>query len=97
MFDGEKFIGGVTGFIKSDWLYVKELILGDAYRGKGLGYKLMKKAEEYACKKGVFGMYLKTFSYQAPEFYKKCGFEIVATFYNMPKGHQTHILQKKLL
>lgn len=71
-------------------------MLDPACRGKGVGTLLMGKVEAYAKEKQVAGMHLKTFSYQAPEFYKKHGFEIVATFDDMPKGHKNHIMQKKL-
>lgn len=96
VFDGDTFIGGVTGYIKNDWMYIKELIVDAKYRGQGLDYKLINTVEGYAREKGVVGMHLKTFSYQAPEFYKKCGFDMIATFDDMPKGYQTHLLRKVL-
>jgi hypothetical protein len=37
-----------------------------------------------------------TFSFQAPEFYRKHGFEVVATIDDDPRGHQNLLMRKRL-
>ena len=39
---------------------------------------------------------VRTFSFQAPKFYRKYGFEIVHTIDDFPAGYQYHILTKQL-
>jgi hypothetical protein len=41
-------------------------------------------------------MLLMTFSFQAPAFYAKRGFEIVAVVDEHPRGHQNLLLRKRL-
>jgi len=43
-------------------------------RGQGIGERLMPMAEEVAQKKHCTGIWLETFSFQAPGFYQKLGY-----------------------
>jgi hypothetical protein len=45
---------------------------------------------------GAKNAYLDTFSFQAPEFYKKCGHQEFGTLENFPTGHTRYFLTKKL-
>jgi len=39
---------------------------------------------------------LMTFSFQAPSFYERNGFEEVATIEDHPRGHRTLLMRKRL-
>jgi hypothetical protein len=39
--DGEKFVGGVYGFIKDGYLYINLIVVEEHYRGKNIATKLM--------------------------------------------------------
>ena len=43
---------------------------------KGIGTRLLKAAEKYCADKGFESITLSTYGFQAPEFYKKHGFEV---------------------
>ena len=52
------------------WLDIEE------YRNQNIGSKLIKTVENYFKNKGFENINLTTYGFQAPEFYKKCGFKI---------------------
>jgi hypothetical protein len=37
-----------------------------------------------------------TFSFQAPSFYERNGFEVVATIDDHPRGHKNFLMRKRL-
>jgi hypothetical protein len=37
-----------------------------------------------------------TFSFQAPAFYAKRGFDVVATIDDHPRGHKNYLMRKRL-
>ncbi len=56
----------------------------------------MQAAENEALARGCHGAYLDTFSFQAPDFYQKLGYEIYGKLDDFPKGHCRYFLRKKL-
>jgi ribosomal protein S18 acetylase RimI-like enzyme len=63
---------------------------------RGFGRQLLALAEEEARQRGAEYAYLDTFSFQAPDFYKKQGYEIFGELPDFPPGHQRYFLSKKL-
>lgn len=68
------FLGGLSGETLQGWLYVKFLAVSQQARSLGVGRKLMEEAEAEARRRGLAGVYLDTFDFQAPGFYVKCGY-----------------------
>jgi ribosomal protein S18 acetylase RimI-like enzyme len=66
----------LTGYTCYDEVYVNELIVVEKYRDKGVGSGLMKYLENYYKDKNFNNINLVTNAFQAPEFYKKLGFEL---------------------
>lgn len=56
-------------------VYVDELVVEEAYRGKGVGKKLLKQAEEWGKKKGLslFSLHVAIKNRNALSLYKKFG------------------------
>ena len=71
-----KIIGIITGNSYYKEVHISDLIVLEQYRNKHIGSKLMETAENYYKNKGFENINLTTYGFQAPEFYKKCGFEI---------------------
>ena len=89
-------LGGALGHVWGEWLDLDTLWVTEPFRGKGYGAKLLRAAEDEARMQGCYGVFLTTFSFQAPTFYEKFGYEIVADIPDYPKGHSYHVLKKML-
>jgi len=92
----ENIVGGLVGSTYWQWLYVDVFWINESYRGKGYGDSLLTAAEQEAVKRGCQYAYLDTFSFQAPEFYQKCGYVVFGELSDFPKGHSRFFLRKVL-
>ncbi len=90
-------VGGVFGELFGGWLYVSILWVAKSLRNRGLGTKLMNAIETEAVKLGCTNVHLETFSFEAPHFYKRLGYEVFAELDNYPKGYSKHFLKKQLV
>ena len=96
-YDNEgEIIGGILGGTYWGWMYVDILWVREDERRKELGSKLLKAAENEARKRGCHHVHLDTMSWQAPEFYKKHGYEVIGILDDIPKGNQKYLLMKDL-
>ncbi len=92
----QEIVGGVIGATYWNWLHVDLMWVKEELRGQGYGQQLLRLAEEEARRRGAKNAFLDTFSFQAPDFYKKYGYEIFGTLANFPTGHQRFYLTKAL-
>lgn len=90
-------IAGLNGQSNWQWLFVKMVWVKEDYRYKGLGTKLLKAAESEARRRSLHGVWLDTFSFQSPDFYKKYGYSEFGTLNEYPFGHRRHFFFKKLV
>jgi len=88
--------GGLLGHVWGGWLHVRYLWVAEAWRGQGFGRALLVRAEEEARQAGARRVYLSTFSFQAPEFYKRLGYAVYAAVEDFPEGHTRYHLRKDL-
>jgi GNAT superfamily N-acetyltransferase len=88
--------GGLLGDIWGGWLEVKILWLEESLRGSGLGRRLIETAEAEARAAGCRYARLDSHSFQAPDFYKKLGYEEFARLQDSPLGHEQIFLWKQL-
>ncbi len=89
-------IGGLQGEIFYRWLYIELLAVPEQARGEGTGSRLMDMAQTLAREKGCVGIWLDTFDFQAPDFYKRLGFTEFGHLDDFPPGHKRFFLQKRL-
>lgn len=93
---GQELVGGLIGETHWDWLYINLLFIREDLRGLGYGQRLMELAEAEARNRGAKHAYLDTFSFQAPGFYEKLGYEVFGKLRDFPPGHQRYYLRKDL-
>ena len=89
-------IAGIVAGTYWGWMYVDILWVHEEYRKKGIGSKLLSAAEKEAVLRGCHHVHLDTMSWQAPEFYKKHGYEIIGVLPDVPKGYLKYLLMKAL-
>ena len=89
-------VAGLNGWTWAGWLKVNILWVREDIRRKGHGRDLLPAAEAEAKARGCTRATLDTYSFQAPAFYQRLGYEIVATVDGFPAGHKHYTLVKEL-
>ncbi|MGE8187494.1 GNAT family N-acetyltransferase [Pseudomonas sp. NPDC086278] len=95
--DNGEILGGLYGRFFYQWLFIELLSVPEQARGLGMGSQLMQMAEDLAREKECVGIWLDTFDFQAPEFYKKLGYSELGQITDYPPGHQRFFFQKRLI
>ncbi len=66
--------GAINAYTAFAEIYVDDIWVDNAYRGRGYGRRLLQALEDHFRGQGFNNINLVTNAFQAPEFYKKCGF-----------------------
>ena len=93
--DDGRLSGAITGESLNKWMKISFLWVREDQRKQGVGSQLIEAAEAEAHKRGDHGMVVKTYSYQAPEFYKKHGFIQHGEVADYPPGYACLYLAKR--
>jgi GNAT superfamily N-acetyltransferase len=88
--------GGLHGYQLFDWLFIQYVAVPVALKGRGLGTELMARAEAWARSRGLVGIWLDTFAFQAKPFYERLGFSVFGTIEDHPRGSRRYFLHKRL-
>ena len=89
-------VGGLFGRMFCRWLFVELLFVPEELRGQGVGKEMMRKAEAFAAENNCIGVWLDTFTFQAPQFYQKLGYSVFGQIDDYPPGQSRVFLQKRL-
>ena len=92
----ERIVAGICGNTWGGTCEVRQFWVEQSQRGRGLGTKLFHAAEQEARRRGCTQIVLMTFSFQAPAFYERRGFEILAAIEDHPRGHRNLLMRKRL-
>jgi GNAT superfamily N-acetyltransferase len=87
---------GLKGVTAYNWLFVEWLWVAEPYRHRGVGSRLLLDAEAIAHERRCASVYLDTFSFQAPDFYKRLGYTEFGRLKDFPPGHSRIWLSKSL-
>lgn len=89
-------LGGLSGSLFYRWMFIELLVVPEQARGQGLGARLMTMAEDLAREKSCVGIWLDTFDFQAPDFYRRLGYSECGQIDDYPPGHRRLFFQKRL-
>lgn len=89
-------IGGVIASTSWNWLYIDVLWVSEDLRSQGYGHSLLVTVEQEAMRRGCERAFLYTFSFQAPNFYLKRGYEVFGELPHFPGNHSCLFLRKQL-
>lgn len=95
--DGGDVVGGVAGECWMSVLFIQFLWIDEAHRGGDFGTQLMTAIEEQARQFGARRSYVDTMSFQAPDFYRKCGYSEFGSINGYPEGVTRHWFTKALV
>lgn len=93
---GNEIIAGIITRIYLKAMFVEALWIDEKYRRRGIGKELLNKVESHAKDIGCTFMHLDTFSFQAIDFYIKCGYSIFAVLEDYPDNIKRYYLKKYL-
>ena len=95
--DGKgRLLGGLI--LQSYWResYIELLWLSARARRAGFGSRLIEEAERRARRRGSLLIHLNTYSFQAPGFYEKHGYQRFGGMSGSPQGESRHFYVKRL-
>lgn len=95
--DKDQVCGGIVGWSRWDWAHVENLWIMEEYRGQGLGKDMLKMFENIANNRNCKFIDLDTFNFQAPDFYKKLGYQEVFVIDGIGNNVKKHFLKKMLI
>ena len=94
--DAGEILAGVCGYTWGGCCFVTYLWVREDMRHRGLGNALMESVEQYAKTKQCSVVLLSSHTFQAPDFYKRRGYEQQAVIPDYPLGHADIVFMKRL-
>lgn len=89
-------VGGLTGRTSLGLFFIDLFYLPESLRGGGFGSRLLREAEAEAKRRGCARAVLYTITFQAPDFYRKHGYEAFGEVPCEPEGTARVFMVKTL-
>jgi len=94
--EAKNIVAGAAGHTWGETCELRQVWVAASNRGRGLGRRLIAEAEAEALRRGCRQLVLATHTFQAPEFYRKLGFDVVSELTDYPRGYSHLVLRKRL-
>ena len=92
----QEIVAGLSGWTWAKACQIQTLWVHESLRGQGYGERLLQAAEEEARARGCQIIFLESYSFQAPVFYQKHGYQLAYQIEDFPPGHEYNFLIKRL-
>jgi GNAT superfamily N-acetyltransferase len=89
-------VAGLYGWTWAGWLEVRFVWVREDLRGQGRGRRLVEAAEAEARARGCRRVWLDSYTFQAPAFYQRLGYQVFGTLQGYPTPHDRVFLTKTL-
>jgi GNAT superfamily N-acetyltransferase len=89
-------VGGLLGRTSFGLLYVDRFFLPENLRKQGLGSRIIRAAEKEGRRRGCSRALLTTLEFQAPGFYQRQGWQVLAKLDGDPPAPTRFLMTKKL-
>jgi ribosomal protein S18 acetylase RimI-like enzyme len=89
-------VGAAAGFTWGGVCELQQVWVDETHRGRGLGRDLVRRAIQEARDRGCASVFLSTYDFQAPRFYARLGFEVVAQIHDKPLGYTDIVMRLAL-
>src|SRR5262249_12389435 len=73
--DSGAIAGGLIGYWREGWLFIASISVRSDLRSNGYGRALMQEAEDWTSNQGGRGVWLDSYGFQAPDFYRRLGYQ----------------------
>lgn len=87
-------VGGAVGRTWGKCCELLQLWVAPRYRAAGVGSRLLHEFEAHARERGCHIFYLTTLSFQAPAFYQKRDYAVLAQIAGYPDGIVKYLMHK---
>lgn len=94
-YDSGRVVGGAIGHAEYNWHTLDLLFVDDGHRRQGVGRALMAQMERHARDRGLTGIRLETWDFQARGFYERLGFTVYGQLADCPPGTITYFMKKE--
>jgi GNAT superfamily N-acetyltransferase len=94
--DAGELVAGASGWMWGACLEIDLVWVHPDLQGQGVGKRLLLTLEAAARARGSREASLNTFSFQAPQFYQKLGYQVLATIGNFGDGYAKLYMRKWL-
>jgi len=89
----EELKGGLVGMIYWNLMEIEDFYISQSHRSKGYGKELLLKAIDIAHEKRLNYILLRTYSFQAKDFFYKYGFRVIGEITDYPPGDSFYIMK----
>lgn len=87
--------GGLLGRTSASALFIEVLWIAETLRRRGYGRRLVLAAEGEAIHRGCHFSHVDTYSFHAPDFYKRLGYQVFGVLDGYRSGHTRYFLKKR--